>query len=519
MLALLLALPLGAPPVVATSPPRPEPVVQPQRSSKRKPVRPVGRSAKARLQKPTTPAPPTTTTPSYSNTTLSMATFGGPVTSIQGTQAWYGNDVFMTANPITSPDLLQRFPTNEMPGLWHLRITNTPSGWTERFLLLIPHHNTSTEIPLLVAFHRFGNTMWDIVVNSDLPRHTNARGWYLLAPMGASDISFSSMESQMNTELVLGLVCDLFNVDQQRIYGIGHSMGGGNALNYAARHVDPHAPMFAALVNHTGELSQLHSYNRDCDPAVGSCQNQWLWEFWYGGPPSTHNFAYLRSSVIDIPYELGLPRVPPVDSRTDFARNLVHTPIQTWFAQNDPLGELIVQNLAFADHMADLGADHTLVTIPTNSHDWNLLDYASVLDWMEQHTLQLPTSGRTLADQDGVWFYFDVVQDRSNEFSPFTWSIDTATNFLEIRDTENLEQLTVDGPLSGLDLAAGALLTLHVDAGDRTGDQVRISGVQGAPVSVLRDGVPYAGWSMSHANSMLTLTEPTSGSHVWSIQF
>ena len=178
----------------------------PQQTPARKPATAAGKTAtrgpKASLL---TPAPPQ----GSGAVVQSMVTLGGPVTSIGGTVGWWGNNTFMTATPITAPTLTQRFPTPDDVGLWHLRLVNTPSGWVERFLLVVPENDPATDIPLLVAFHRFGNSMWDIVINTQLPREANARGWYLLAPMGASDISFSSMESQMNTELVLGLVCEL----------------------------------------------------------------------------------------------------------------------------------------------------------------------------------------------------------------------------------------------------------------------------------------------------------------------
>ncbi len=447
-----------------------------------------------------------------------MVTQGSPVTGLGGTIGWWGNGTFITATPLLTPVLPVRFPTPDSVGLWHIRLTNTPSGWVERFLLVVPEHDTSTDIPLLVAFHRFGNTMWDIVINTQLPREANIRDWYLLAPLGASDITFSSIESQMNTELVLGVVCEMFNVDQQRIYGIGHSMGGGNVLNYAARHVDPAKPMFAAVVNHTGGLSQLHSYDNDCNPQVGNCGNQWLWEYWYGGPPSTHEFHYLRSSVIDIPYVAGFSSVPTVDPTTDLARNLTHMPIQSWMADQDPLPELIVQNLAFEAHMASLQAPHQLNLVVSDQHSWDTLDQTAALDWLATQTLTVPTSARTLADQDGTWFHFYIDQDQALAFSPFDWSIDSNLNTLDLLATENIQRITVNHVSSGLDLSAGSTLTLSLDAADATGDVVRFTGVSAIPIGILRDGLPDPNWSYDALTMTLTLVEADSGPHVWTLQ-
>jgi len=448
-----------------------------------------------------------------------MVTQAGPVTSIGGTLGWWGNGTFITATPILTPQLPARFPTPETPGLWHIRLTNLPSGWVERFILVVPVHDTSEDIPLLVAFHRFGNTMWDIVINTQLPREANIRQWYLLAPLGASDISFSSMESQMNTEVAIELITELFNVDTQRIYGIGHSMGGGNALNYAARHVDPKKPMFAGLINHTGALSQRHSYDNDCDPLVGNCNNRWLWEFWYGGTSTTHLFEFLRTSVIDVPYQAGFPGIPAVDPRTDLARNLTHIPIQSWMASNDPLPELIVQNLAFEAHMNSLGAPHQLITIPSDQHTWALLDYKTSLDWLGQQTLQVPLSGRTLADQDGTWFHFDITQDRTQTFSPFEWIIDQGSNTVSLLATENIARVVIDALSSGLDVSAGSTLTVRTNTADSTGDEIRITPVNSAPSSILRDGIIATSWRYDASTKTLAFSETESTPHTWTINF
>lgn len=412
----------------------------------------------------------------------------------------------------------RRWPTPDSPGLWEIRLNALPTGWIERFLLQIPNPPPTGDVPLLVGFHRFGNTMYDITQNTGLAQEAQDRGWLLLAPLGAADINHASLPSQENTEIVLRTVCDYYPVDVTRIYGVGHSMGGGNCLNYAARHVDPREPMFAALINHTGTLSQRHSYEHDCfTPAA--CGNQWLWEFWYGGTPTTNEFDFLRSSVIDIPYEPFFPTTPLVDPTTDLARNLTHIPMQTWMAQFDPLSELVLQNNAFAAHMTLRGADHVQVLVPFNNHAWSTLDFTAACDFLAQHTLTLPPSAETLADGNRRYFHFDVVQNSQDQFSPFQWAVDEVLNTCAILGTENIASIGIDTVSANLDTSPGATLTLTLDTSDGLGDVIRISNVTSMPATILRDALPSVSFSYDAVGHELTIQELDGGPHVWGITF
>src|SRR6185503_13512505 len=150
---------------------------------------------------------------------------------------------------------LRSVPVAGEPGLYDVTLNNTGSGYEERFLLQVPLVATSTPAPMLVVFHKFGVSHWDAFYNTSFITEARNRGWYLVAPLGASGVSFGSIESQVNTRAALEIVTELYNVDKTRVYGVGFSMGGGNVVSYAARNLDPQRIMFAAICDHTGGIS------------------------------------------------------------------------------------------------------------------------------------------------------------------------------------------------------------------------------------------------------------------------
>ena len=119
------------------------------------------------------------------------------------------------------------------------------TGTDELFSLYVPSSPSGQARPLIVGFHGFGVSHLDFsYYNTDILAEAAARDWFVLAPiqinpvLNTGDISFGSAESQLNVEHVLNYVLDEWPIDLDRIYGIGFSMGGGNAVSYAARHRD-----------------------------------------------------------------------------------------------------------------------------------------------------------------------------------------------------------------------------------------------------------------------------------------
>ncbi len=382
----------------------------------------------------------------------------------------------------------------------------TPTAWAEEFILRAPATLGDGPAPLFVGFHSFASGPGELLGQTNFVNTVHARGWFFLAPLGAADENFASIDSQLNTEFVLDLVMNTFGnyIDRERVYGVGFSMGAATGMNFAARHVDPAGLMFAAFVNHTGGVALRHTY------ATASPTIRTILEFWFGGGPIDEAFNYRRSSVID--YTLGTKIVFPDES---MCRNLVYMPIYDVRSENDPQATLIEQNEIFETFMATLGADITTEIKTQAVHNWSTLHERDALDFLEQHRLEMPTSGRTLADRDARFFHFDVVQDAGGAFSPFTWSIGTRGNRVNVDTTSNLTSLALSPLDAGLDYTR--ILRFDLASGDATTDLFIVEDFWDPPVEVLLDDVTTASWSHDAQTGRLTLTDTDPAVNTWKV--
>jgi len=384
------------------------------------------------------------------------------------------------------------------------------TGFLEDFYIYEPVPRPASPKPLLVAFHGFGVTQKDIVINTTLMQECAKRGWYMLAPLSASGGHFMSDPGQVNTRAALDWTLATFNVDRTRIYGVGFSMGGGMALNFGARNLDPERGMFAAVVDHTGAVDLNETYRKD--PPT-----QYIFDFWYGdgSPGSADPERMMRSSVIE--FDDATQQVNP---NTDLARNLSHLPIQMVRAQNDPLVLLSEQHDRFYSHMMSLGRSpgpaFSSLIIPSNVHKWSTLNTTQACDWLAQFTLQLPASANTLALKEGPHFYFYVDQEVTGALTPFSWSIDTAGNRLEVSQTKNLTGLIVDS--LGAGLATGKTLYVNTSTADGLADRITLRGYDMAPAGVMRDGkIAQASEWTYNATAKTVVLKESDGSklHSW----
>ena len=371
-------------------------------------------------------------------------------------------------------------PVPGYPGLYNVTLGNTGSGYQELFLLQLPDTKPVVPAPLLVVFHRYGVSHADALYNTNFIAEVRARGWYMLAPLSASQQNFACLEGQINTGAALHYVTSTCYVDKNRIYGVGFSMGGGWCASYAARHLDPNGSIFAAVVDHTGTVSLGDAYaNEVGNPSIIQ-ELQGL----FGGDPTSQPFNYQRCSTVDID-----PITHLVGAGTDMARNLPVT--RCWMADNDPQPYLPLQTQIFYNHIQPMDRSDVLTIVSGNQHSWDTLDDTVVCDWLSTYTLHYPLIGNTLADLDGAWYHFQIEQDAGGAFTPFSWFADANANRISFWSTANLHRISFDAQAVGLHYVGH--LRLNMSSADGTGDQVVFDSVPYAPLSVTRNGVPANG--------------------------
>ena len=387
-------------------------------------------------------------------------------------------------------------------------------GWPENIQSIEPVPAPTQLVPLLVMFHKFGTSQLDMTVYTGFPGELGNQGWYGLCPLAANTQHYGSLQSQVHMEAAIqDALLRYPMIDRNRIYAVGFSMGAGAVANYAARHVDPAKPMIAAMIAMSGGFALEHTYYSDPPARI-------YLDFWFGNgtPGSATPFNMARSSVINFD-----PLTFQVYSDEDLARNITHIPLHIVRAMDEKIAYLPRQCDVMAAHMQSLGAtvgpnfDYKFVPFGHDVYDhrWSMLDDHWACEWLKPKTLTLPTSARTLADHDGIYFNFYVEQDAPNAFTPFRWVLDAANNALHLSATANLRRLSVDTLAAGLNPA----LPLHVDfsTADGLADEVVFTSVLAAPTSVSRDGNATNSWSYNSAAHELTLTEIDGLVHSWSI--
>ena len=407
-------------------------------------------------------------------------------------------------------------PPMPQGGLYRIIIpqTETATGFLERFLLFIPDGiGPNEKRPLLVAWHSFSHWEDEIIVDTDFMAECEARRWILLAPLSVHDygqpkINYGSLNSQSNTRDAITWVMNHFRIDRQRIYGIGFSMGGGGMSTYVARHLDPSHAMFAAVVNHTGSVALHHSYS-------ASVPTRPIFQYVLGGTPAEVLFTYQRSSVIHLQ-----PADETLLENDSMGRNLAYTATRTHVAQGDPLGHLQTQSNAFHDHLASFGGEVELSNPRHDIHSWDTLDEAEVCDFFAQHTLELPLVSRTMADQDGKYFHFDVVQEEAGDFTLFSWNSLVDLNRLYIYWTRNLDEIKAD--MTTLQLDPTQPVELIVQTKDGGGDTIVLTGYENPPQLVEFNFIEFTHWVHDPVRETLTLPgeagpQNSTAFHQWNV--
>ena len=411
--------------------------------------------------------------------------------------------------------------------LYEVTLYDTPNEWEEVFILGVPLNPESSLSPLLMGFHQFEASERDFCERTDFFDEALGRGWYVVAPRGAVQFNFGYPKAQDNTELVLDFCLAYLGhaIDDERIYGVGFSMGGTWMSSQAARHLDGSRARFAALINHTGAVDVAQVYDQSCDddcdpPNCGGCKvtcgascqydiPDYL-NALFGAPPVDEDFAYRQVSLIELvtctPFYS--PGVTPsawgtygvgswcVDGETDFCQNLFWTPMVLFYNPDDDsvAGTVNIPQLDILhDHMVDtLGG--TLCELWNTGpgtpcpppgcdecdpcHDWDTLDETQACDYLAAKSLSEPVAvtTTTTADRDARWYDMDVTQTAAEAFTRWTWHLDPgdpldddSQQWFALSETSNLEQLQLHSAAAGFDTESGAReikITLFKGLGD-----------------------------------------------------
>ena len=226
------------------------------------------------------------------------------------------------------------------------------------------NYNSDNEHPLLVAFHQWGgNESSNYYTNFD--EEANNRNWIMLSPYGGSSNNYNHQGSQNMVQGAIEWIIDHFNIDSNRIYMIGGSMGGASGAIYHNNHLNPLNPMVAATASASGIL--------DCERrAIEMDGNNSMIE-WFGGNWDEVPFEYHRNSAVYF-----------ADSIHSMHYNLQYTPLYLDFGVTEPHRTHAEE---FYEILTGYNENIWIDTDPTGSHGYSVFDENHVCNWLDQFEL------------------------------------------------------------------------------------------------------------------------------------
>jgi len=365
--------------------------------------------------------------------------------------------------------------------------------------LLPPGYETYQEglppIPLVMAYHGYGASANSVATLSTIDDECYERGWAYFAPTGMDDQLFGSPLCLQNLEAALDWMLTHFNIDPDRIYAVGFSMGGGIMSNFAARHRDPGDTMIAALGIVSGTFDWTMSWKQ------GDSQLKTLMQspFNFSGPANnaTYKFNYQKASGLFYTYSSYPPLTAGLTPTigNSLASNLRTIPTYIVWDTGDTLAEVVLQETDFYDVVNSLGGTveyhttsgtiHPINGLPA-PHSWAVLDENQLFDFFDGKVAdRMPTTFHALMAESGTVSFMALDQLFTNAFATADGLADPLIPSVALSGVLNASSVHLD--LSGLGITAPG--PVRVNAGATAGNfELTLSGFD-APPAYLIDAV------------------------------
>jgi len=273
---------------------------------------------------------------------------------------------------------------------------------------------------LIVVFHQWGGNE-NSTYYTDFDEEANNRGWIFMSPYGGSSNNYNHQGSQEMVKQEILWMIENYNIDSNRIYMVGGSMGGASGMVYSNNHLDPTEPMVAATASGSGIL--------DCERrAIEMDGNNSMIE-WFGGNWDEVPFEYHRNSAIYF-----------ADSTQSMHYNLQHLPIYLDFGVSEP-------HRTHAEEMYEILTNYNqnmwIDTEPTGSHGFSVMDENHTCNWLSQFYLNSnPESVNVKLDEPSRAYWLEALnQIESRDF--ITINAQKNNSALDIYDFQNSDSLVL----------------------------------------------------------------------------
>ncbi len=357
--------------------------------------------------------------------------------------------------------------------------SETGTGFPEMFEYLIPtgYDPEGAPVPMIIGYHGYSLSHNSVAIQSTLHVECDERGWIFVAPTGADQQIFGTAASQTNTDLAVQYMLDNFNVDPDRLYMVGFSMGGGITVNYVSRHRDPNGIMIAAAATVSATMDWTMEYNLGT-PAFQTQVMQNVANF--GASPAVDLFAYQRASG---QYN-GQGSYPPfpanLDEQFTMATNLESTPFYVTWDIFDQLTQVSFMATSLVGLLQGLGTEVLSISVAgtPQPHSWAVLNEDALFDWLDGRSVErLPPAFDAQLERDSTVSWATLAQRDDEAFSYVQGNANSSR--LVVEGVVNAKQVTVD--LAAAGLSGIWPLNVRATSADADGFRLAITGFDQCP--------------------------------------
>ncbi|MFT7461791.1 MAG: poly(3-hydroxybutyrate) depolymerase [Pseudohongiellaceae bacterium] len=386
--------------------------------------------------------------------------------------------------------------------------TGTPLPEIFKYQLPLSYTPGGPGLPLLVAYHGFGSSANSVGPATTLDEEANTRDMLYLSPTGIDDKLFGSPICQQHIEVAIQWMIDNFDVDEDRIYMVGFSMGGCVVANFASRHRDPEDIMIAAVGVISGTLDITQSWILGDAALKGWLENSYNFK----GSPAQNAFNYLQASSVYFDPFSYLPLPGTLTPSQSMGSNLEYPPTYLTYDVDDTLVEVRGSIDQFDALLQTQGATIMKAvksgTVDPDTglpapHSWAVLDEVEMLDFFGAVTVdRYPETFDAMLDLGGNIAWASTSQEFIDTFTYIDGVANPGAGSMVITNVTNASDVFLDASLAGI----SGVWSVHVTAtsADVRGFTLHLTGFDQTP-SYLLDAT---------TGNLITLvdSDPASGS-------